>query len=65
MTPLRLTYIAQGCSVGVITLSMGVGYSAYQRGVWIALAFHAGILCVNAGLFLWQGYIRALIRRAG
>lgn len=59
---IRCTYIAQALSVTVMTLSIGLGYLAYQHDMWLTLAFNIAILCVNAGLFLWQGYIRALIR---
>lgn len=63
MTPLRATYLAQALSVTMITLSIGLGYLAYQRDMWWTVAFNTAILCVNARLFLWQGYIRALIKK--
>lgn len=63
MTPIRATYLAQALSVTMITLSMGLGYLAYQRDMWWTMAFNTAILCVHAGLFLWQGYIRARIRK--
>lgn len=56
---LAMTYVLQGCAALLMAGAAILVFFTVRRGNYPLVAFQVVLFAANAGLFYWQGMIRA------